>query len=116
VGSKVPEKLSEVIIMEKGDVEKPEVCEVGNPKYCSYEDGQFIYKDPTTSNQFVWNETEKKWIPKTVLGGASQVNFDHESNCYTYTDPDGTTFFWDPVKSAWFPKVRFSGVLRKQWS
>jgi hypothetical protein len=91
--------------MEKGDSEKPENSEIGNPVYCSYEDNQFIYKDPTTNNQFLWNEEKKRWIPKTVLGGSSEVTFDPEDNTYNYKDNDGTTFEWDPNKAAFFPKV-----------
>jgi len=95
--------------MEKGDKEKGEPLEIGqigNPLYCSYEDGKYVYKDPETSNQFVWVESERKWVPHTALGGQSEVSFDAESNSYTYTDPEGTVFQWDPLKSAWFPKVR----------
>lgn len=76
--------------------------ELGNPLYCACVDGKYIYKDPTTQNEFLWDEDSKQWKPKNVFG--SSVEYDGTS--YTYRDPnDGTVFEWDSTKSAWFPKV-----------
>lgn len=48
-------------------------------------------------------ETEK---PKPKKQDMSRGVYGYEGDTYTYTDAvDGTVYFWDKEKNAWFPKV-----------
>ncbi|KAJ8674530.1 hypothetical protein QAD02_005792 [Eretmocerus hayati] len=93
----------------------------------SYEGDKCIYTEPGTGRKMLWNSEENKWCsyeqaekedgqanesaepPKGVYG--------FENDTHTYTDPtDGTSYFWDKEKNAWFPKVDDDFMARYQLS
>lgn len=42
----------------------------------------------------------------------SQGIYGFENDTHTYTDPnDGTSYFWDKEKNAWFPKVLYFNLF-----
>lgn len=63
-----------------------------------YEGTKAIYTNPVNGNVYEWNETENKWIQRIET-------YSIEDGCHVYTDNDGTKFFWDAEKKAWFPKI-----------
>lgn len=82
-------------------------------------DGQsYIYKDPTTNVTYRFDQEKNEWVEKKTeetKGTDSSTNeakpqegvFGFENDTHTYTDPnDGSVYFWDKEKNAWFPKVR----------
>lgn len=49
-------------------------------------------------------EKEKHVVRQDMSSG----HYDFDGENHTYTDPkDGTIYFWDKDKNAWFPKVGF---------
>lgn len=67
---------------------------------------------------YQWDKDTNSWKKKddgdrkseeTALEHKENVNqsvYGYEGDTHTYTDPtDGTVYFWDKEKSAWFPKV-----------
>lgn len=82
-------------------------------------DGQsYIYKDPTNNVTYRFDQEKNEWVVKEkeeTKGNdlsADKVKtqegiFGFENDTHTYTDPnDGSVYFWDKEKNAWFPKVR----------
>lgn len=97
-------------------------------------DGQtYIYTDKTTGITYKFDQENNKWVVKEnnnkssdnkdspdnnessngtekKEGPSSEVSasgvFGFENDTHTYTDSnDGSVYFWDKEKSAWFPKV-----------
>lgn len=91
-------------------------------------DGQtYIYTDNATSITYKFDQENHKWIVKEDNKTSSDSKegsdgtgkkkdsgpetsasdaFGFENDTHTYTDPnDGSVYFWDKEKNAWFPKV-----------
>ncbi|XP_076754489.1 RRM1_TatSF1_like and RRM2_TatSF1_like domain-containing protein barc [Xylocopa sonorina] len=96
-------------------------------------DGQsYIYKDPTTNLTYKFDQEKNEWIVKEnnetkdaneakaedTSGNevkAQEGVFGFENDTHTYTDPnDGSVYFWDKEKNAWFPKVDEDFMARYQ--
>lgn len=57
-------------------------------------------------------EPKQKEIKKQDM---SKGQYSYENDTHIYTDPsDGSKYFWDKEKSAWFPKVSHIYNLRVQ--
>ncbi|KOC64205.1 HIV Tat-specific factor 1 like protein [Habropoda laboriosa] len=96
----------------------------------SYEfDGQsYIYKDPTTNVTYRFDQEKNEWMIKDTEetkeedSSGSEVKaqegvFGFENDTHTYTDPnDGSVYFWDKEKNAWFPKVDEDFMAKYQMS
>lgn len=91
-------------------------------EHIHYEENVAIYTDPATKCQYVWCNTKNEWISRTENqnnppasdttdtsekddDSNKNVQYGFEDNKHTYTEADGTVYFWDEEKSAWFPKV-----------
>lgn len=60
-------------------------------------------EDDIEENDTDDEEDESK---KVVRQDMSTGHYDYDGENHTYTDPkDGTVYFWDRDKNAWFPKV-----------
>lgn len=91
-------------------------------------DGQtYIYTDKATNISYRFDQENNKWVVKednkmSCDGKKSSDGtkkkedsgpetsatdaFGFENDTHTYTDPnDGSVYFWDKEKNAWFPKV-----------
>lgn len=87
-------------------------------------DGQtYIYTDKATNITYRFDQENNKWVVKEDNkssdskdssdkmakneGSAPEAGaFGFENDTHTYTDPnDGSVYFWDKEKNAWFPKV-----------
>lgn len=91
-------------------------------------DGQtYIYTDKATNITYRFDQENNKWIVKEESKVSSDNKkssdktekkedsgpeasttdaFGFENDTHTYTDPnDGSVYFWDKEKNAWFPKV-----------
>ncbi|XP_076163857.1 RRM1_TatSF1_like and RRM2_TatSF1_like domain-containing protein barc isoform X2 [Ptiloglossa arizonensis] len=92
-------------------------------------DGQsYIYKDPTNNVTYRFDQEKNEWVVKEkeeTKGNdlsADKVKtqegiFGFENDTHTYTDPnDGSVYFWDKEKNAWFPKVDEDFMARYQMS
>lgn len=94
-------------------------------------DGQtYIYTDKATNVTYKFDQENNKWIvkdekdnkessEKTEKKGNPDFSaagvFGFENDTHTYTDPnDGSMYFWDKEKSAWFPKVDEDFMARYQ--
>lgn len=76
--------------------------ESSNDKGCSY-------------NKESHNVMEKKEVADSETSTAGTFGF--ENDTHTYTDPnDGSVYFWDKEKNAWFPKVDEDFMARYQMS
>ncbi|KAL6442461.1 hypothetical protein ACFW04_002586 [Cataglyphis niger] len=102
-------------------------------------DGQtYIYTDKATNITYRFDQENNKWVvkeddkvnsdnkessdrkekeensgPEVSATGA----FGFENDTHTYTDPnDGSVYFWDKEKNAWFPKVDQDFMARYQMS
>lgn len=64
-----------------------------------YKDGIAIYTDPSSGCQYEWNKQKEEWV------SVNSVTYGFEDDTHTYTDADGTKYFWDKDKNAWFPKI-----------
>lgn len=71
-------------------------------------------KNETTSKRCTEEEEEENDTddestlkkPDTVRQDLTVGYYGYEGDTHTYTDPhDGTVYFWDKEKRAWFPKV-----------
>lgn len=80
------------------DVESPETSKY-SAKNVHYEGDKAIYTDPSSGCQYEWNKEKEEWSLR------SSVSYGFEDDTHTYTDTDGTKFFWDKEKHAWFPKI-----------
>ncbi|XP_018046664.1 PREDICTED: HIV Tat-specific factor 1 homolog [Atta colombica] len=102
-------------------------------------DGQtYIYTDKATNITYKFDQQNNKWIVKEdnkvssdskknlqmekkeesddTEAGAAEV-FGFENDTHTYTDPnDGSVYFWDKEKNAWFPKVDEDFMAKYQMS
>ncbi|XP_043257885.1 HIV Tat-specific factor 1 homolog [Colletes gigas] len=92
-------------------------------------DGQsYIYKDPTSNVTYRFDQEKNEWVVKekeetkaddlnTDQDKAQEGVFGFENDTHTYTDPnDGSVYFWDKEKNAWFPKVDDDFMARYQMS
>lgn len=78
-------------------------------RWCA-QTNQWILKNPagSTTNSieneyYKWNTEKNEWEPKNIdQRFATSVYKDGQ---HLYTDSDGTIFFWDEEKKAWFPKI-----------
>lgn len=100
-------------------------------------DGQtYIYTDKATNITYKFDQETNKWIVKEdnesadserspdrtekkedagPEAGAAADAFGFENDTHTYTDPnDGSVYFWDNEKNAWFPKVDEDFMARYQ--
>jgi len=102
-------------------------------------DGQtYIYTDKATNITYKFDQENNKWIVKedNKMSTDSKKNSDEtkkkedsgpeasaadafgfENDTHTYTDPnDGSVYFWDKEKNAWFPKVDEDFMAKYQMS
>ncbi|KAL0122872.1 hypothetical protein PUN28_007508 [Cardiocondyla obscurior] len=99
-------------------------------------DGQtYIYTDKATNITYKFDQENNKWIVKedgtvtsdSIKGsdtkekkedpGPESSGFGFENDTHTYTDPnDGSVYFWDKEKNAWFPKVDEDFMAQYQMS
>ncbi|CAK9798476.1 HIV Tat-specific factor 1 homolog [Anthophora plagiata] len=92
-------------------------------------DGQsYIYKDTTTNVTYRFDQEKNEWVVKEAEetkekdssgseAKAQEGVFGFENDTHTYTDPnDGSVYFWDKEKNAWFPKVDEDFMARYQMS
>ncbi|KAM0732910.1 17S U2 SnRNP complex component HTATSF1 [Formica fusca] len=102
-------------------------------------DGQtYIYTDKATNITYRFDQENNKWVVKEddkvnsdnkessdkkekEENSGPEVNaagtFGFEDDTHTYTDPnDGSVYFWDKEKNAWFPKVDQDFMARYQMS
>lgn len=103
-------------------------------------DGQtYVYTDKATNITYKFDQENNKWVVKeddkmssaskkspdetekekdsgTVIPEAGATDaFGFENDTHTYTDPnDGSVYFWDKEKNAWFPKVDEDFMARYQ--
>lgn len=101
-------------------------------------DGEtYIYTDKATNITYKFDQENNKWVVKEdnknsdskensdgtekkegsgPKAGAADA-FGFENDTHTYTDPnDGSVYFWDKEKSAWFPKVDEDFMAKYQMS
>lgn len=103
-------------------------------------DGQtYIYTDQATNITYRFDQEKNKWIVKeddkeiscdkqssdrkeekeisVPEASAETGSFGFENDTHTYTDPtDGSVYFWDKEKNAWFPKVDQDFMAKYQMS
>ncbi|EZA58058.1 hypothetical protein DMN91_006306 [Ooceraea biroi] len=105
-------------------------------------DGQtYIYTDKATNITYRFDQKNNKWVEKKddncgsdnkeSLDESEKGNtvpqvcekrtetgaFGFENDTHTYTDPnDGSVYFWDKEKNAWFPKVDEDFMAKYQMS
>lgn len=102
-------------------------------------DGQtYIYTDKATNISYKFDQENNKWIvnedsktssdskkssdeteKKEDFGPEASATdaFNFENDTHTYTDPnDGSVYFWDKEKNAWFPKVDEDFMAKYQMS
>lgn len=102
-------------------------------------DGQtYIYTDKATNISYKFDQENNKWIVKedSKMSSDSKKSsnetekkedsgpeartadaFGFENDTHTYTDPnDGSVYFWDREKNAWFPKVDEDFMAKYQMS
>lgn len=115
----------------KSVTEHTEESEKQDDPMKNYEfDGQtYIYTDKATNITYKFDQENNKWVVKednkeSIDNKESSDNkemekkesicpevsasgaFGFENDTHTYTDPnDGSVYFWDKEKNAWFPKV-----------
>lgn len=103
-------------------------------------DGQtYVYTDKATNITYKFDQENNKWVVKeddkmssdskkspdvtekgkdsgAVIPDAGATDaFGFENDTHTYTDPnDGSVYFWDKEKNAWFPKVDEDFMARYQ--
>lgn len=76
-------------------------------KWCS-ETQKWIPKASTENEFYRWCEKTNQWVPKISQEPGKEgvvYGYDEKEGCHTYTDKDGSVFFFDNAKKAWFPKV-----------
>ncbi|XP_071627874.1 17S U2 SnRNP complex component HTATSF1 [Temnothorax longispinosus] len=101
-------------------------------------DGEtYIYTDKATNISYKFDQENNKWIVKednkssdsknssdgtekkedSSLEAGAADTFGFENDTHTYTDPnDGSVYFWDKEKNAWFPKVDEDFMAKYQMS
>lgn len=77
----------------------------------------------TETEHYKWDSEKNEWVakvkPNMIEGDGNQREIVYEiddEGQRTYTDKDGTVFFWDEDKSAWFPKIDDDFMARYQMS
>ncbi|XP_055384595.1 HIV Tat-specific factor 1 [Condylostylus longicornis] len=60
-----------------------------------------IKTNPYENEHYRWCFETNQWIPKTQ----TNVQYSFVDGFHTYKDEDGTVFFYDESKKAWFPKI-----------
>ncbi|XP_029158676.1 HIV Tat-specific factor 1 homolog [Nylanderia fulva] len=99
----------------------------------------YIYTDQATNITYRFDQEKNKWIVKEddkesscnkqssdrkeeeeisiPKASADTGAFGFENDTHTYTDPtDGSAYFWDKEKNAWFPKVDQDFMAKYQMS
>jgi HIV Tat-specific factor 1 len=100
-------------------------------------DGQtYVYTDKATNITYKFDQGSNKWVKKNdesdphdkkgsdeprkkgnTLAEPAAGIFGFENDTHTYTDPDdGSVYFWDKEKNAWFPKVDEDFMAKYQMS
>ena len=109
------------------DCQEPEKAEDPMKQY-EFDGQSYIYKDPTSNVTYRFDQEKNEWVVKetdeakaddsgTKETQAREGTFGFENDTHTYTDPnDGSVYFWDKEKSAWFPKVDDDFMARYQMS
>ncbi|XP_011195647.2 HIV Tat-specific factor 1 homolog [Zeugodacus cucurbitae] len=67
-----------------------------------------VQQQTTETEHYKWDAVKKEWIPKVSASSSDPVNVTYDIDAEgqrIYTDKDGTVFFWDESKNAWFPKI-----------
>uniref|UniRef100_A0A1B0G8I8 Uncharacterized protein n=1 Tax=Glossina morsitans morsitans TaxID=37546 RepID=A0A1B0G8I8_GLOMM len=111
---------------EKADADNKTLYENEHYRWCS-ETQKWLPKQVTQREQVVetehykWNAETQAWIPKQLSekspSAANEARYDvDEDGQRIYTDKDGSIFFWDTQKSAWFPKIDDEFMARYQMS
>ncbi|KAF3427299.1 hypothetical protein E2986_05133 [Frieseomelitta varia] len=97
-------------------------------EHYTFDGKSYIYKDPTTNVTYKFDQDKNEWLVKDTEetkekdSGDSEIKtqegiFGFENDTHTYTDPnDGSVYFWDKEKNAWFPKVDEDFMARYQMS
>ncbi|XP_054014756.1 HIV Tat-specific factor 1 homolog [Hylaeus anthracinus] len=107
-------------------------------KQYEFEGQSYIYKDPAINVIYRFDQEKNEWVVKEteekkaddqnteeVKAQDSSTNevkpqegtFGFENDTHTYTDPnDGSMYFWDKEKNAWFPKIDDDFMARYQMS
>ncbi|XP_058975666.1 uncharacterized protein LOC131801245 [Musca domestica] len=79
----------------------------------------------TETEHYKWDSEKQQWIAKTQTQTQSkdqsettkEIVYDIDENGQRiYTDSDGTVYFWDVDKNAWFPKIDEDFMARYQMS
>ncbi|KAG7308029.1 hypothetical protein JYU34_006667 [Plutella xylostella] len=71
--------------------------------YVTYEGEEAIYTDPSNQQRYSWDKETNSWKPNDGEGPGRTYSYENDE--HTYTEPDGSKFFWDADKKAWIPKV-----------
>ncbi|PBC32422.1 HIV Tat-specific factor 1 homolog [Apis cerana] len=97
-------------------------------KYYKFDGQSYIYNDPTNNVTYKFDQEKNEWVVKNTEETSVKNSNDNESktqegifgfenDTHTYTDPnDGSVYFWDKEKNAWFPKVDEDFMARYQMS
>ncbi|XP_073838575.1 RRM1_TatSF1_like and RRM2_TatSF1_like domain-containing protein barc isoform X2 [Musca autumnalis] len=77
----------------------------------------------TETDHYKWDNEKQQWIPKNTTAdqntnpSSTDIVYDiDEDGQRIYTDRDGTVYFWDVDKNAWFPKIDEDFMARYQMS
>lgn len=108
VSSNIPETDNNVNL-KNDNTESSETAKY-DPKNVHYEGDKAIYTDPSSGCQYEWNNEKQEWALRNT------VTYGFEDDTHTYTDADGTKFFWDKDKHAWFPKITDDFMAQYQMS
>ncbi|XP_055619646.1 HIV Tat-specific factor 1 homolog [Toxorhynchites rutilus septentrionalis] len=72
-------------------------------RWC-HESKKWIPKEnPKETEHYRWCDETNQWIPKAQPG--EDRAYSYIDGVHHYTEKDGTVYFWDGEKKAWFPKV-----------
>ncbi|XP_014204051.1 HIV Tat-specific factor 1 homolog [Copidosoma floridanum] len=111
---------------------KEENSDTSNPmKDYEFDGKHYVYTDKNTKVTYKFIQEKNEWVVKNddeVETGSAVVMKDKadqqttaqgvygfENDTHTYTDPaDGTSYFWDKEKNAWFPKLDDDFMARYQ--
>lgn len=87
-------------------------------KNYTFDGKTYTYTDSNTNVTYKWDTDTNSWKKKEDGDGKSEAtepgqkdstnqgSYGYEGDTHTYTDAtDGTVYFWDKEKNAWFPKV-----------
>lgn len=83
-------------------------------KWCPKTEQWLPKTQETETEHYKWDEKQQKWLPKQQKPGQDVVYGLDEQGERTYTDKDGSVFFWDTAKGAWFPKIDDDFMARYQ--